>query len=117
VHSDVDVLSPPGSDLAETRLWAIDHLGEPISVDRLTHLGAMARRTFIRRFREETGMPPMRWLTLQRILLAHRLLETSDWPIGRIAEATGMGSAANFRVIFRRETGTSPRAYRHLHRG
>jgi transcriptional regulator GlxA family with amidase domain len=112
----VDVLSPPGSDLAATRVWAMEHLNEPITVNELARRSAMTRRTFIRRFRDDTGMPPMRWLTLQRILMARRLLETSDWSVDRIADVTGMGTAANFRVIFRRETGVPPSVYRRLHR-
>ncbi|MFC0111065.1 GlxA family transcriptional regulator [Kibdelosporangium aridum] len=112
----VDTLTPPGSDLAETRYWAMENLSLPITVDELARRSAMARRTFIRRFREETGMPPMRWLTLQRVLLARRLLETSDWPVDRIADQSGMGTGANFRVLFRRETGLAPSEYRRLHR-
>ncbi|MFJ9624006.1 GlxA family transcriptional regulator [Streptomyces sp. NPDC101181] len=111
----VDVLSPPRADLAETRTWAMQRLQEPLSVDRLARHAAMSRRTFIRRFGEETGMPPARWLTLQRVLVARRLLETSDWSVERIAAASGMGTAANFRISFRRETGSLPSDYRRKH--
>ncbi|HEY0498563.1 MAG TPA: helix-turn-helix domain-containing protein [Kutzneria sp.] len=111
-----DVLSPPGAGLAATREWALSRLAQPLTVDAMARHAAMSRRTFIRRFSEETGLPPMRWLTLQRILVARRLLETSDWSIDRIADAAGMGSAANFRVIFRRETGSRPSDYRRTHR-
>ncbi|WP_207925914.1 GlxA family transcriptional regulator [Actinocrispum wychmicini] len=111
----VDVFSPPGADLEATRVWAVKHLNEPVTVAELARRSSMARRTFIRRFREQTGMPPIRWLTLQRVLLARRLLETSDWSVERIANVTGMGTAANFRAIFRRETGMSPSTYRRLH--
>ncbi|MCE7011041.1 helix-turn-helix domain-containing protein [Kibdelosporangium philippinense] len=112
----VDTLTPPGSDLAETRYWAMENLSSLITVDSLARRSAMARRTFIRRFGEETGMPPMRWLTLQRILLARRLLETTDWSVDRIAAQSGMGTGANFRVLFRRETGLAPSEYRRLHK-
>jgi transcriptional regulator GlxA family with amidase domain len=113
----VDVLSPPGADLAATREWALSRLAQPLTVDALARHAAMSRRTFIRRFSEESGLPPMRWLTLQRILVARRLLETSDWSVDRIAGAAGMGTAANFRAIFRRETGSLPSDYRRTHRG
>jgi transcriptional regulator GlxA family with amidase domain len=112
----VDVLSPPGSAVAATRVWAMEHLNEPITVNELARRSTMTRRTFIRRFRDDTGMTPMRWLTLQRILLARRLLETSDRSVDRIADDTGMGTATNFRVIFRREVGVPPSTYRRLHR-
>ncbi|MCI2420212.1 helix-turn-helix domain-containing protein [Saccharopolyspora sp. K220] len=72
----------------------------------------MPRRTFIRHFESETGMPPMRWVVLQRVLSARRLLEKSDWSVEKIAAVTGFGTAANFRSVFRREVGTTPSAYR-----
>lgn len=108
----VDVLTPPRSDLSDTRAWAMENLGEPITVQRLAEHASMPRRTFIRHFESETGMPPMQWVSLQRILSARRLLETSDWSIERIASAAGFGSATNFRTLFRRELGTTPSAYR-----
>lgn len=111
----VDVLSPPRADLAETRSWALRRLDQPLTVDQLARHAAMSRRTFIRRFGTETGMPPLRWLTLQRVLVARRLLETSDWSVERIAAASGLGTAANFRISFRRETGSLPSDYRRLH--
>jgi len=40
----------------------------------------MSPRTFARRFRETTGTSPYRWMLLQRVLFAQRLLETTDLP-------------------------------------
>ncbi|MFI8528040.1 GlxA family transcriptional regulator [Promicromonospora sukumoe] len=112
----VDVFTPPRADLAETRAWALERLDQPLTVDQLARHASMSRRTFIRRFGEETGMPPVRWLTLQRVLVARRLLETSDWSVERIAVASGLGTATNFRTSFRRETGSLPSDYRRRYR-
>lgn len=108
----VDVLAPPRSDLSQTRAWVMENLGEPMTVQQMAAYSNLSRRTFIRHFVTETGLPPMRWVVLQRILCARRLLETSDWSMDRIAAATGFGSGANFRAVFRREVGTTPHAYR-----
>ncbi|MFC5266507.1 GlxA family transcriptional regulator [Kribbella qitaiheensis] len=108
----VDVLTPPRSDLSATREWAMQNIGEPLTVQQTADHGNLPRRTFIRHFERETGLPPMRWVVLQRILSARRLLEESDWPVERIASATGFGTAANFRSAFRREVGTTPSTYR-----
>jgi transcriptional regulator GlxA family with amidase domain len=108
----VDVLTPPRSDLSPTREWAMQRLGEPLTVRDLAEQANLPRRTFIRHFTTETGMPPMHWVALQRLLSARRLLETSDWSVERIAAATGFGSAANFRTHFRRHVGTTPSVYR-----
>jgi transcriptional regulator GlxA family with amidase domain len=111
-RQQVGVLAPPRSDLSPTRAWALENLGEPITVQQLADRSHLPRRTFIRHFEAETGQSPMRWVTLQRLLSARRLLEESDWSVERIATATGFGTAANFRTVLRREIGTTPSAYR-----
>lgn len=113
----VDVLSAPRASLSATRGWVLEHLGEPITVQHMADHANLSRRTFIRRFERETGMSPMRWVANHRVLGARRLLETSDWAVERIAAATGFGTAANFRAVFRREVGTTPTEYRRLHAG
>ncbi len=110
-----DALAPPRDGLHATREWVIENIGASITVQRMADHSLLSRRTFIRRFAHETGMPPMQWVTLQRIISARRLLETSDWTVERIAGATGFGTAANFRTIFRRELGLTPTAYRKSH--
>ncbi|WP_326565318.1 helix-turn-helix domain-containing protein [Amycolatopsis rhabdoformis] len=111
----VDVLTAPRANLSDTRSWVMEHIGDPITVGRMAERANLPLRTFIRHFELETGMSPMRWVVSHRILSARRLLETSDWPVERIASATGFGTAANFRTLFRREVGTTPTGYRRLH--
>lgn len=110
-----DVPMPPRDSLRATREWVHDNLGTPITVQQLADRSLLSRRTLVRRFVRETGLPPMQWVALQRILRARRLLEGSDLSVERIAGATGFGSAANFRTIFRREVGVTPTAYRKQH--
>jgi transcriptional regulator GlxA family with amidase domain len=52
------------------------------------------------------------WLHQQRLLLARRLLETTDLPVPRIAERSGYGSANALRAHFTRDLATSPQRYR-----
>ncbi|GGO38643.1 GlxA family transcriptional regulator [Streptomyces lasiicapitis] len=110
-----DVPAPDRDSLRATREWVIDNIGSPITVQRMADHSLLSRRTFNRRFARELGMPPMRWVALQRVLHARRLLETSDWSVERIAGETGFGTAANFRTLFRREVGVTPTAYRTSH--
>jgi transcriptional regulator GlxA family with amidase domain len=72
----------------------------------------MSPRHFARRFRAVTGTTPHQWLLGQRVLLAQRLLETTDDSIERVADRCGFGTAANFRQHFARIVGNSPAAYR-----
>ncbi|WP_431678853.1 GlxA family transcriptional regulator [Kitasatospora sp. KL5] len=94
------------------RAWALQHLDEPLTVDRLAREACLSRRTLIRRFHEETGMPPMQWLLEARIDRARELLEGSDAPMETVARRSGLGTPANLRTLFRRQVGVPPSAYR-----
>jgi transcriptional regulator GlxA family with amidase domain len=50
-----------------------------------------------------------------RILLAKKLLETSDMSIEQIRAATGYLDPAAFRRAFRQAAGVSPRRYRNTY--
>ena len=111
----VEAPLPPKVDedpLGETMSWAVAHLGEPLTVQALAAHAHLSPRTFARQFLAMTGTSPLRWLLVQRVAAAQRLLETADLPIDRVAEACGLGSAANLRLHFGRVVGTSPTAYR-----
>jgi transcriptional regulator GlxA family with amidase domain len=107
----------PGSDrFAATLEHMLEHLDEPLSVEAMADRAAMSPRTFARRFRSATGTTPGQWLVRQRILLAQRLLETTDDPVEFIAVRCGFGTAAGLRLHFRRVLGTSPLVYRRTFR-
>src|SRR4051794_2949676 len=109
------VLAEAGDDaLGRCLGWALEPLDEPISIEQLAERAGMSPRTFARRFRAAHGTTPYRWLLTQRLLLARRLLETTDRPVERIAEHSGFGTAAALRIHFRRSVTTSPLAYRRL---
>jgi AraC family transcriptional activator FtrA len=111
----VDLPVPPVDDaivLGPTLDWIVDHLDQPLTVDAMAAHAMVSPRTFARRFRAVTGTTPLQWLLNQRVRHARRLLESTDLPIERIASASGLGSAANFRAHFQRVVGTSPTAYR-----
>ena len=98
------------------REWALRHLHRPVTLRELAEKESMSVRTFTRRFREEVGMSPLRWLTQQRIERARHLLESSDLPVDRVAAEAGFGTAASFRQHFQAAVGVSPSAYRRTFR-
>jgi AraC family transcriptional activator FtrA len=98
--------------LGPTLDWIVDHLAEPLTVEAMAAHALVSPRTFARRFRAVTGTTPLQWLLLQRVAHARRLLETTELPVERIAEAAGVGSAANLRAHFQRVVGTTPTSYR-----
>jgi transcriptional regulator GlxA family with amidase domain len=106
---------PPGDDvIARAQQWMLTAMRENLSVRDMAGRVTMAERTFHRRFRERTGVPPLSWLREQRIARAKELLENSDLPIEEIAREVGLGTPANLRAHFRRATNVSPREHRRL---
>jgi len=64
----------------------------PATVRQLAARANMSERTFARRFVQDTGTTPQRWLIGQRILLAQQLLEESDETVDAIADRAGYAS-------------------------
>jgi len=105
----------PGPDhgsLEPTMRWIRDHLAEPVTLADMAGHAAISQRTLNRRFREQTGTTPLRWLLLQRIHLAQEFLETSDIPVEEVARRCGFGTAMNLRQHFAKHVRTSPNRYR-----
>ena len=101
---------------SDTLEWTQAHLDEPLSVEILAHRAAMSPRTFARRFRAVTGATPHRWVLRQRVMLAQRLLETTDLPVDLVAEQCGLGTATNLRMRLQEAIATTPTAYRRTFR-
>src|SRR6266568_7849101 len=105
-----------GDTLAEVISWLELNLDQPVTVAELAARAHMSPRTFARRFVQETGTTPLRWLTGQRVLRAQQLLEETDEVVDRVAEQSGFGNAAAFRHHFRAWRGTTPHSYRRTFR-
>ncbi|MFI0451356.1 GlxA family transcriptional regulator [Actinomadura sp. 6N118] len=92
--------------------WARRRLDQPLTISTLAQQANVTTRTLIRRFHTVTGTTPMNWLRNIRIEHARELLETTNLPIDRIAERSGLGSPANLRHHFTRTVGVPPSTYR-----
>jgi transcriptional regulator GlxA family with amidase domain len=97
---------------AATRAWALEHLGEPLTLADLAAHARMSLRTFARRFHGEVGLSPGRWLIQQRVARARHLLETSDLTVDQIAGRVGFATGASLRQHLHAAIGVSPQVYR-----
>lgn len=104
--------APTDTAIADVQQWALGHLTEELSVDRMATRANMSRRSFIRRFTTTTGMTPARWILAQRLNEARTLLETTDWSVDEVASACGFASTVTFRQNFTAAFATTPTAYR-----
>ncbi|MBQ4042850.1 MAG: AraC family transcriptional regulator [Clostridia bacterium] len=65
------------------------------------------------RFKEETGMPPLQYLTHLRIRQAENLLLQTDFvSVSRVSAECGFTDPLYFSTCFKKHTGLSPLAYR-----
>jgi len=106
------VPEPSAAGTSATQEWALGRLGEPLTLTDLAEHARMSLRTFARRFRDEVGMSPGRWLIRQRISRARELLESSDLPVEQIAGQVGFATAASLRQHLHAAIGVTPQAYR-----
>ncbi|MET8699822.1 helix-turn-helix domain-containing protein [Kitasatospora sp. NPDC004723] len=102
--------------LAPLLEWATTRLDEPLAVEDLAARAGCSARTLARRFVEQLGTSPGRWLLAQRIAAARELLESSDLPVDTVARRVGLSSATNLRRRFLGTLGTTPGAYRRAFR-
>jgi transcriptional regulator GlxA family with amidase domain len=115
-YIDRPVPAMPADPLARVLGWMQRHLDQPVTVGQLAARAHMSPRSFARRFVQETGTSPQRWLTGQRILLAQQLLEETDATVDVIAGRVGFGNATVLRHHFRQQRHTTPHAYRRAFR-
>ncbi len=92
--------------------WAADnyHVASPVA--GMVKLSGLAERTFMRRFREATGMTPLDYVQALRLEEAKQMLETTDMAVEAIANAVGYEDTSFFGRMFRRKVGLTPVQYR-----
>jgi transcriptional regulator GlxA family with amidase domain len=114
---DRHVPAADDASTAATREFALRHLDEELTVERLARHANMSPRTFNRRFREETGQAPGTWIRNRRVDRARELLESRDLPVDEVARRSGLGTGGNLRHHLRRGLGMSPSSYRKTYQG
>lgn len=92
--------------------WLQANLQQTLTVSQLAQRVMMSERTFVRRFREASGVAPGEWLARARVQRACEILESSDQSIDRVAVDCGFGTAATLRHHFRKRLGVRPTVYR-----
>ncbi len=101
-----------GLSTSVTRQWVLDNLHLPLTLADLAGHARMSRRTFTRKFRDETGVSPGQWITRQRVMLARQLLESTDLSVDQIAGKAGFATAGSLRQHLHAAIGVAPLAYR-----
>jgi transcriptional regulator GlxA family with amidase domain len=89
----------------------LDDLGGDPSLCELAALCGLSRSYFIRAFKQTTGMPPHRWLLMQRVKRAKDLLRRTNMPIADVAVACGFADQSHLTRVFSKAFRISPGAW------
>jgi transcriptional regulator GlxA family with amidase domain len=87
-------------------------LADRWTVTRLARRVGLSRPVFARRFVEQMGTSPLRYLTRQRMDCAAELLEVSSLGLAQIARHVGYESEFAFNRAFKRHYRVAPGAFR-----
>jgi len=86
--------------------------GRGISVEDVVQYAAVSRRNLETRFRDTMGRTILEEIQLVRLERAKRLLVETSYPVSKVAELAGFGSAGYFIQFFQKRLGKTPRKYR-----
>lgn len=93
------------------------NIGRPIRIADVLAVARLSRKTLEVRFRRVLGRTPHEELQRRRLERVKTLLQQTDWPLKQIARAAGFTYVEHLHLIFRREVGLTPAAFRALHGG
>jgi len=108
---------PAGGGLPPNRLRRVmeyihDRLEKDLSLQDLAGVVGLNQGHFARAFKQTTGLTPYRYVLVQRIERACRLLENPRISIVEISAQCGFFSQSSFTTAFRRIKGVTPLVYR-----
>jgi transcriptional regulator GlxA family with amidase domain len=89
-----------------------DRLAKPLSLERLASDLGVTERTLNRRTRAAVGESPMQLVQRVRVQTAVQLLETTTYPVERIARKVGLSSPSSLYRLLVKHTGKSPLGHR-----
>jgi transcriptional regulator GlxA family with amidase domain len=92
--------------------YVLEHLDEPLSVERIAAGVGMSARTLTRKCREHLDQSPAQLIRRIRLDEARRLLEETALPLKDISERAGLGDASTMWRAFTRRLGITPAKYR-----
>ena len=90
------------------------NLAQPITLEDIADYSKTAKKTLTRKFKNEIGITPHKYLLQQRLQVSKSLLKDNSLSLINVAELSGFKDPHYFKTVFERHFHTSPLSYRKL---
>lgn len=97
-------------DIAAACAYIAGHLRQPLSLEQLAAVSRLSLSQFKRKFQQQMGIPPGRYIAQQKIQAVKPLLRPGC-SCTELAMAFGFCDSSYFAAVFRKFTGMTPTAY------
>lgn len=116
-RQSTDVLALEDRAVAQAVRFIREHACEGIKVSDVLQGVTLSRRVLEQRFRRLLGRTPREEILQVRLARVKQLLTETDLTLYQVAERTGFEHVEYLSVVFKRETGRTPRQFRTAARG
>ena len=116
-RQSTDVLAVDDREVARAVQHIREHACEGINVSDVLRAVPLSRRVLEQRFQRLLGCTPREEILHVRLSRVKQLLGETDLPLYLVAERTGFEHVEYLSVVFKRETGRTPSAWRAEARG
>ena len=116
-RQSTDVLAVEDRDVARAVQFIREHACEGINVGDVLRAVPLSRRVLEQRFERLLGRTPRAEIMHVRLARVKQLLVETDLPLYLVAARTGFEHVEYLSVVFKRETGRTPSAWRAEARG
>jgi LacI family transcriptional regulator len=107
-----DITTTSDSTVSQALLFIRENADKPIQVEDVLDQVAISRRSLEHKFKALLNRTPLAEIHRVHVEQAKRLLTETELPISVVAERSGFSSTSQMNMVFRRNTGKSPREFR-----
>jgi AraC family transcriptional regulator len=101
-----------GYNLRRAKEFINEHLEEDLTLTGIADAVGLSQFHFARAFKLATNLTPQQYVTERRVEFAKHLLRETNLPLVEVSARVGSKSQSHFTTLFRRFTGTTPKAWR-----